>query len=68
LKPKIENPTIKTGLFVFFVCHVEISSPMRPPIACLVPLEKSWQRGVHGLCLVTFELTVGKLLNFKVFL
>jgi len=53
---------------VCFVCHGEISQTMRPLVTCLVPLESPRQGGVHGLCFVAFGPTVGKLLNFKVFL
>jgi len=50
-------------LFCLFVCRVEISLTMCPLVICLVPSG----RGVHKLCFVAFGPTVGKLLNFKVF-
>jgi len=40
---------------------------VRCPVELLVPLESSWQGGVHGLCFVVFRPLVQKLLNFKGF-
>jgi len=51
-----------------FVCHVEISWTICPPVMCLVPFESPRRGGVHMLCFVAFGPMVENLLNFKVFL
>ena len=49
-----------------FVCHVEISQTVSPPVTFLVSLESSQRGEVHGLGFVAFRPIVGKILNFKV--
>jgi len=57
-------------LFVLFcfVCHVEISRTVHPPVACLVLSESSRRGRVHMLCFVGLGITVEKLWIFKVFM